>query len=161
MYSKHYLKYNLIGHTDWINDIDISSKHNLLFSASNDNSIQIFDLNRITITKEEEENDGIVFNKNVNNLFPVIKLNELHCDYVTCLEYNNSSNTLFSGGLDSNICFINIDKITKYSRNILAHVEDEKSIYSLSCSENGQLVAISAYQNVSLACIYIKYVVIL
>ncbi len=88
-------------------------------------------------------------------MLPKTSIGELNTDYISCIEYNDYSNTLFTGSLDSKICMYDIDKEFKLNfniseKNIFKQVEDEKSIYSITTNRYGSIVACSAYENVSL-----------
>lgn len=146
------LKYNLVGHTDWINDLKFNNQNNILFSAGNDTNVFAWDLRKLEFLTDP--NFNLDEKKEVKTILPYYCFNELNNDYVSCLEYNSCTNTLFTGGLDSKVCIYEIDKENKFKiniseKNIFKTVEDDKSVYSISANKNGTLVVCSAYENVS------------
>lgn len=97
-----------------------------------------------------------MYNSKANDLieyYPINSLNELNIDYVKSLCYNNFNKTLFTGGLDGNICYYDIDSLkpnTIYStkNNLLYHTDNNNSIYSIDTSFNGNIISTSVYNNI-------------
>ena len=132
--------FTLTGHSDWVNAMCFNKSKDLLFSAGNDCTIQIWDL---SFLGSGESNP---------NVFPVHSFTELNTDYITSLEYNNYTTSLFSGGLDSRICVYEFEKESKYKievkeENLFNLISGDKSIYSISCNREGSLLVCSAYEN--------------
>lgn len=148
--SNHSLVANLEGHTDWINEMSLNKSNNHLFSCSNDTTVLVWDMNKL---KPRDDGESLVDGK-FRVLLPKASICELATDYITCLEYNEYSNSLITGSLDSKICIYEIDRDFKFNfsigeKNIFKQVEEEKSIYSITANRYGSIVACSAYENVS------------
>ena len=134
------LKANLKGHVDWVNDLCLNKDKTLLFSASNDLNVNIWKLRGFTTNNDEPV-----------EIYPINSINNIFTDYIKSISYNDYRKTLFTGGLDSNICAFDISYSTKTNLNIgnnnIIYKGNDKSIYSISSNVNGNILCASVYEN--------------
>ncbi len=95
---------NLEFHTNFITDLEISKKNNILFSSSSDKLLCIWDLNKIIDIQNTVEEDNSIentiysdFNTNFDN-------------YILCLKYNELNNILYSSDNQGIITSFDINK---------------------------------------------------
>ena len=93
---------NFEFHSNWISSLLLCKKNNLLISSSYDESICIWDINK-TLNNLDKNSD--------KTSFPEIILSHYHNDYISCLNYNEENNILYSSGLDGIVYSSDLEKI--------------------------------------------------
>lgn len=134
---------NFEQHIDWVNDLQMSKMHNLLFSCSNDRTINIW---RIPNTHD---------NENIQTVTSAFSIHQYHKDYIKAICYNDESKILFACGYDGLITKFNIEEykrsnVIKYDNNNFLFSTENNSIYSMDCDQAGKLLITSVYENVYL-----------
>ena len=136
---------NFEFHSNWISSLLLCKKNNLLISSSYDESICIWDINK-TLNKLDKNSD--------KTSFPEIILSHYHNDYISCLNYNEENNILYSSGLDGIVYSSDLEKIQNniFDRNII--LKNESSIYSIDVFES--ILAVSLYLDNTIKIIDLK-----
>lgn len=149
------LMYNFEGHVDWINDMAINRKRNLLFSCSNDKNINIWRIPERGIEINNLDKVG----RGVDIMTPTYSIHQYHKDYIKSLCYKEGLNYLYACGYDGVITGHNIEEYGKTNSiklnadNYLYKSTNNNSIYSIDCDEKGNLLLASVYENVTFKCI--------
>jgi WD40 repeat protein len=121
----------------------ISKTHNLLFSCSNDKTINIWQIPSI----KETNRDNTISSKYL--------IHSYQNDYIKSLCYNEEQKFLYSCSYDGTITQFNIEEFRKTNKikfdrgsNILYEMGEQKSIFSIDCDISGKLLLASVYENV-------------
>ncbi|KAI9293814.1 WD40 repeat-like protein [Neoconidiobolus thromboides FSU 785] len=119
-------------HSDWINDVTVAHNGQSVFTASSDLTVKLWQP-----YKEQQENK--------------VSTVGFHKDFVKCLSYVQSSEWLFSAGLDGKINIWDVNQATSTIENkgmdinsLLSLCDPEApntSYYSLAVSQTGRLVS--------------------
>lgn len=139
------LKANFENHIDWVNDIQIDKKHDLIISCSNDKTIKLWKL------PELESKEG---SNSIESFYSHTNLNSLHGDYIKALAYSEKSGNLFTAGLDGRIFMFNLDELDKYHKDVKTFKDshslgtNNSSVFAVDCDLSGDLMIASVYENV-------------
>ena len=125
---------NFEYHSNWITNLTLCKRENYLISASNDESICIWNLN-LTFNNIEKNID--------KNAFLEKNISHYHTDYISCLKYDENNNMLYSSGLDGKIYSANFDYIKKECSSSNEIFSNDNSIYSIDV--NNKILAASLY----------------
>ena len=123
---------NLENHSDWVSSLLYIKNNNFLISASNDSSINVWDLKNI-----------LKFSN--NQIYPKKQYDFFHNDYITNLKFNEFNNILYSSSLDGTIKEIDLNKDSIYKKHLIEHKNN--SIYNFDINGSENLLAYSLYQN--------------
>lgn len=98
---------NLNGHTKGLSDIAWSSDSVNLASASDDHTVRIWEVDtvRLLLSHHPETQHPCVARQGLTQ-----KVLKGHTSFVFCVNYNNASNLLVSGGCDGEIRIWNVEK---------------------------------------------------
>jgi len=120
---------SLESHTDWVNDIVLCNNGRILFSASSDTTIKMWNTSKHT---------------QLNTL-------RMHKDYVKCLAYAKDKEIIASAGFDNNIFVWDIATVSLHSNSSSIKsslIDDNKySIYSLAINNQGTVLASGSPEN--------------
>jgi len=154
------LKANFENHIDWINDIQVSKKHNMFFSCSNDKTIKIWKIpdfvNNINSNINTNSNNNINNDGLIESYYASLNLNNIHTDYIKSLAYSEKSGYLFTAGFDGKILMMKLDDLLKYPRDLNYYQDyhdfnsnnNHNSVFSVDCDLNGDIILASVYENV-------------
>ncbi len=156
------LKANFENHIDWVNDIQISERHNIFISCSNDKTIKFWKNPEKVINSDTDNSGNNKYNINNNGLiesyYSSLSLNNIHTDYIKGLAYSEKSGNLFTAGYDGKILMMNIDDILNFTKDITYYQNyfdfgsnsNFNSIFAVDCDLSGDTILASVYDNVIL-----------
>ncbi|CRG93783.1 cleavage stimulation factor subunit 1, putative [Plasmodium gallinaceum] len=145
IYDKKKKVYNIEKHNGKVNCVKFHPFKNILFSASDDCTVQIFDLNKLL--KKKKLANKVNINENINETYKNILIqdkNPFICLYVhPCGDFlytsNKNENILKMYDLETLTCYISLDKNSFHTSSINSiSGTSDGSIYS-SVSDDGHI----------------------
>ena len=125
---------NFEYHSNWISNLTLCKRENYLISASNDESICIWNMDLTFKNLEKNIDKNAFLEKNISHY---------HTDYISCLKYDENYNILYSSGLDGKIYSANFDYLKKERSSTNEIFSNDTSIYSIDV--NNKILAASLY----------------
>ncbi len=141
------LKANFENHIDWVNDIQIDKKRNLMISCSNDKTIKLW---KIPDLSSKDSPNGF------ESYYSTMSLNKMHGDYIKAIAYSEKSGNLFSASLDGRILMTNLESLLKYPNDLNSFQDfqsfglNNSSVFAVDCDLSGDLMIASVYENVKI-----------
>jgi WD40 repeat protein len=128
--------------------VSLENKENpLLFSCSNDKTINIWSLNCINL---KVNHSNIHSDFTISETYPI---HNFHTDYIKCLNYNSYSNKLFAAGFDGLVTCYDIEDylktftINSSKENYLYATNQKESIYCIDSDPSGGVILCGSYEN--------------